>query len=93
VIPAKIYLPASEYNDLLALLKWEQAMPAVLNGYVGDQFSEMLWLATKSFIPTDLEDEEFIRWIEMCDDNIYVVFGTEDEENDVIVVQVLIKQE
>lgn len=89
MIPTTIILPPKDYDNLLAILKWEQSMPSVLNDYLGDRYGEYMWNAERDHIPTELEDWEYISHIEVNDDKIVVVFGSGDVEPDEFLVPVI----
>ena len=85
MIPTEIILPPKDYDNLLAILKWEQAMPPVLNQYISDRFGEDMWNATRDHIPTELEDWEYISYVSQNGNGtgIIVVFGRDGEEADI----------
>jgi len=85
MIPTEITLPAKEHDELLSIIKWDQSMPSVLIDNLGDRYSDNLWEIKRGYIPTDLEDWEYVSHVETNGNNtgIIVVFGTDDKEGDI----------
>lgn len=84
-IPSTLTLPAKDYDDLFAILKWEQSMPKVLSNYLGERYGEWMWEAKRDHIPIELEDWEYISHVELNGNytGIIVVFCTDDKEGDI----------
>jgi hypothetical protein len=85
MIPTNITLSATDYDELLAIIKWDQSMPPVLNNRLGDRYSDNLWEIKRGYIPTNLEDWEYISYVSQNGNGtgITVVFGTDDKEGDI----------